>query len=139
MTRMTGREGGFLFLLAGYLFLLAIETYHSLESAPFITFFLLHPPQIPAFGDFTKEQQDFMKEHGGNMEVGEPPWLGSENEAELREKVIGLSQDKRNFVRNPPSGLAFEFDMATSLPIALAILKEDQNLNKMRFEIVPKL
>ncbi|CAG2178746.1 unnamed protein product, partial [Oppiella nova] len=38
-----------------------------------------------------------------------------------------------------PSGVQFAFDMDTTYPIALALLKEDPNLNKMRFEIVPKL
>lgn len=80
-----------------------------------------------------------MKEHGGNIEVGEPPWKGCENEDEVREQIISLSQDKRNFVRSPPGGVQFDFDLQSSLPIALSILKEDDKLNKMRFEIVPKL
>ncbi|KAI1294779.1 Synapse-associated protein 1 [Halotydeus destructor] len=91
------------------------------------------------FSDFTKEQQDFMKDHGGHIEMGIAPWLGCENEEEMKEQVISLSQDKRNFVRNPPSKVQFDFDLQSSLPIALAILKEDENLSKMRFEIVPKL
>lgn len=79
------------------------------------------------------------KEHGGNVEVGEPPWKGCENEEEVKEQILSLSQDKRNFVRSPPQGVEFEYDPATYNPIALALLKEDPNLGKMRFEIVPKL
>lgn len=89
--------------------------------------------------DFTKEQQEFIKEHGGNIQVGELPWNGCEDEGSVKEQVLSLSQDKRNFVRSPPSGVQFQFDMDTALPIAVALLKEDENLNKMRFEIVPKL
>lgn len=89
--------------------------------------------------DFTKEQQEFVKEHGGNMEAADPPWIGCPSEEEVKKEIISLSQDKRNFVRNPPAGVEFDFDMQSSLPVALAILKEDPNLAKMRFEIVPKL
>lgn len=89
--------------------------------------------------DFTKEQQDFLKEHGGSMEAADAPWIGCENEEEVKAEIISLSQDKRNFVRNPPAGVEFDFDLKTCLPIALSILKEDPNLSKMRYDIVPKL
>ncbi|XP_053200633.1 synapse-associated protein 1-like isoform X2 [Panonychus citri] len=89
--------------------------------------------------DFTKEQQEFIKEHGGNIEVGEPPWIGCEQEEEVKTQIISLSQDKRNFVRSPPSGVQFDFDMQQMLPVTLAILKHDPNLEKMRFDLVPKL
>lgn len=47
-------------------------------------------------------------------------------------------KDKRNFLRNPPSGVKFQFDFDSMYPIALATLQEDPNLQKMRFELVPK-
>ena len=80
-----------------------------------------------------------MKEHGGDIEAADPPWLGCENEELVKTEIISLSQDKRNFVRNPPAGVEFDFNLQSSLPVALAILKEDPNLAKMRYEIVPKL
>ncbi|RWS11152.1 synapse-associated protein 1-like protein [Dinothrombium tinctorium] len=89
--------------------------------------------------DFTKEQQEFIKEHGGNIQAGEPPWVGCDDEEEVKKQILSLSQDKRNFVRSPPSGVQFDFDMQQILPVAVALLKEDENLGKMRFEIVPKL
>lgn len=89
--------------------------------------------------EFTKEQQEFIKEHGGNTDLAELPWVGCEDEEKVKTEILSLSQDKRNFVRSPPSGVQFAFDMDSSYPIALALLKEDPNLNKMRFEIVPKL
>lgn len=48
-------------------------------------------------------------------------------------------QDKRNFVRSPPVGVDFSFNYETSYPVALAILAEDPNLEKMRFDLVPKM
>lgn len=58
--------------------------------------------------DFTKEQQEFIKEHGGNIENGaDPPWVGCDDEEEMKKQILSLSQDKRNFVRQPPSGVQF--------------------------------
>ena len=48
-------------------------------------------------------------------------------------------QDRRNFVRAPPPGVDFQFDYEASFKIALATLAEDPNLEKMRFELVPKV
>ena len=46
-------------------------------------------------------------------------------------------QDSRNFLRSPPSGVQFQFDFEQMFPVAMATLKEDDNLNKMRFKLVP--
>lgn len=90
--------------------------------------------------DFTREQQEFIKEHGGGIQVGDLPWLNipdEQKQSDMREQVLSLSQDKRNFVRNPPND--FQFDAQQSYAIALSLLREDPNLGKMRFELVPKL
>lgn len=50
-----------------------------------------------------------------------------------------LLQDRRNFVRSPPAGVDFQFDYDISYPIAIATMTEDPNLEKMRFELVPKV
>jgi hypothetical protein len=49
-----------------------------------------------------------------------------------------LSEDKRNFVRAPPSGVSFDFDYAAVAPVAMALLQEDPRLDKMRYDLVPK-
>jgi len=89
--------------------------------------------------DFTKEQQEFIKDHGGKTNIGDCPWIGCDDEEKVREEVLSLSEDKRNFVRSPPAGVEFAFDMESVFPVALALLKEDPRLNQMRFDIVPKL
>lgn len=48
------------------------------------------------------------------------------------------SQDKRNFLRDPPAGVQFYFDMEQMYPLAAVMLEEDQLLNRMRFDLVPK-
>jgi len=68
-----------------------------------------------------------------------PPWVGFEQEEALKEEVLGLSADRRNFVRSPPTGVQFEWNYEETLPIAKAILKEDPALEKMRYELVPKV
>lgn len=89
--------------------------------------------------EFTKEQQEFIKEHGGNTELAEAPWVGCAEEEKVREEILTLSQDKRNFVRSPPAGVLFDFDMESSFGVALALLREDPELAKMRYELVPKM
>lgn len=50
-----------------------------------------------------------------------------------------ILQDKRNFLRSPPTGVMFDFNFDSMYPVAKVMLKEDPALEKMRFEIVPKL
>ncbi|XP_033125692.1 synapse-associated protein 1-like [Anneissia japonica] len=90
-------------------------------------------------GDFNKEQEKFMKEkHSKRSEAAVAPWVGYNEEEQMKEHILALSKDKRNFMRNPPSGVQFHFDFDSSFPVAMAMLQEDPNLSKMRFELVPK-
>lgn len=47
-------------------------------------------------------------------------------------------QDRRNFLRDPPAGVQFHFDSEQMYPIAMVMLQEDELLNRMRFDLVPK-
>ncbi|KAK3576510.1 hypothetical protein CHS0354_034184 [Potamilus streckersoni] len=90
---------------------------------------------------FNKEQEKFMNEKRDKdkrSEAAVPPWVGYNEEEVMKFQILALSSDKRNFVRNPPTGIQFQFDYETSFPVAMATLQEDPNLQKMRFEIVPK-
>ncbi|KAK7500101.1 hypothetical protein BaRGS_00008648, partial [Batillaria attramentaria] len=92
-------------------------------------------------GDFTREQDKFVAEKQENKKLEEaavPPWVGYNEEEAMKSQILALSSDKRNFLRNPPSGVKYQFDFATAYPVALATLQEDPNLQKMRFELVPK-
>ena len=42
-------------------------------------------------------------------------------------------------MRSPPAGVDFQFDFNVSYPVAMATLAEDPNLEKMRFDLVPKV
>ncbi|KAF6205777.1 hypothetical protein GE061_019951 [Apolygus lucorum] len=91
-------------------------------------------------GEFNKEQEAFIKDKlakGGGAPVA--PWVGCPNQDALKEECLSLSSDRRNFVRAPPEGVDFSFDYETQFPVCQAILAEDPNLEKMRFELVPKV
>lgn len=64
--------------------------------------------------------------------LGVAPWVGYQGEDELRAKILSLSEDKRNFVRAPPSGVTFEFEYSSVAATALALLQEDPQLQTMR-------
>ncbi|KRF82903.1 synapse-associated protein of 47 kDa isoform X6 [Drosophila virilis] len=87
---------------------------------------------------FNKEQEAFIKGQGGAGN-GAAPWIGHANETKIKEEILGLSQDRRNFVRAPPAGVDFEFSYDIAYPTAIAIMAEDKALETMRFELVPKI
>ncbi len=76
----------------------------------------------------------------GNLDSdsGVAPWVGYQDEEELKAKILSLSEDRRNFVRAPPSGVTFEFEYSSVSPTALSLLQEDPRLQEMRYELVPK-
>ncbi|XP_012707987.2 synapse-associated protein 1 [Fundulus heteroclitus] len=90
-------------------------------------------------GDFQKEQQRFVQEKKAKRsEAAVPPWVGYNEEETIQQQILALSADKRNFLRDPPAGVQFHFDMEQMYPLAATMLEEDQLLNRMRFDLVPK-
>lgn len=92
-------------------------------------------------GDFNREQEKFLTEKKDNKnkeEAAVPPWVGYTEEETMKSQILALSSDKRNFLRNPPSGVKYQFDFEHMYPIAMATLQEDPNLQKMRFDLVPQ-
>ncbi|XP_020280194.1 synapse-associated protein of 47 kDa isoform X2 [Pseudomyrmex gracilis] len=90
--------------------------------------------------ELNKEQEAFIasKQTGEKVEAV-APWVGAPNEDALREEVLSLSTDRRNFVRAPPPGVEFAWDFEAIQPMAQATLALDPNLEAMRFELVPKV
>ncbi|KAG0075494.1 hypothetical protein BGZ92_002866 [Podila epicladia] len=91
-----------------------------------------------------KEHEEFLKQkkmdtvtpHQGTESV--PAWAGLPDEELIKARILSLSKDKRNFLLPPPPGTDFIFDMKVYSSTALATLKQDPNLDKMRFYLVPK-
>ncbi|XP_006218155.1 synapse-associated protein 1 [Vicugna pacos] len=91
-------------------------------------------------GDFQKEQKKFVEEqHTKKSEGAVPPWVDSNDEETIQQQILALSADKRNFLRDPPAGVQFNFDFDQMYPVALVMLQEDELLSRMRFALVPKL
>ncbi|XP_064413334.1 synapse-associated protein 1 isoform X2 [Latimeria chalumnae] len=90
-------------------------------------------------GDFQKEQDKFVQEkQTKKTEPAEPPWVGYSEEETIQQQILALSADRRNFLRDPPAGAQYLFDFEQMYPVALVMLQEDELLNRMRFDLVPK-
>ncbi|XP_018605602.2 synapse-associated protein 1-like isoform X1 [Scleropages formosus] len=90
-------------------------------------------------GDFQKEQEKFVQEkHSKRTDAAVPPWVGYSEEETIQQQILALSADRRNFLRDPPAGVQFHFDFEQMYPVALVMLQEDELLNRMRFDLVPK-
>ncbi|XP_048577643.1 synapse-associated protein 1 isoform X2 [Nematostella vectensis] len=89
-------------------------------------------------GDFIKEQEKFVSEKHKRSETAVPPWVGYNEEEAMKTQILALSTDERNFLRDPPSGVPFLYEGETMFPVALATLQKDENLEQMRFKLVPK-
>jgi len=93
--------------------------------------------KAPLLADFNHEQEEFIKSKGGK-EQESAPWTGYQGEEELREKILALSEDRRNFLRAPPQGVDFDFEYSAVAAHAVVLLGEDPRLRDMRYELVPK-
>nr|XP_046248521.1 synapse-associated protein 1-like [Scatophagus argus] len=90
-------------------------------------------------GDFQKEQNRFVEEKRAKKSgAAVPPWVGYNDEDTIQQQILALSADKRNFLRDPPAGVQFNFDCEQMYPVAMVMLEEDELLRKMRFHLVPK-
>ncbi|KAG0268589.1 hypothetical protein DFQ27_006368, partial [Actinomortierella ambigua] len=94
---------------------------------------------------FEKEHEQFMQEkklqataHPKQGTETVPAWAGLPDEEQLKARILSLSKDKRNFLLPPPPGTDFVFDMNAYASTAVATLREDQNLDHMRFYLVPR-
>ncbi|XP_014677428.1 PREDICTED: CAAX prenyl protease 1 homolog [Priapulus caudatus] len=126
-------------------FLLLLSVYSTISSMPWSLYCTFVVEEKHGFNkqsmlaDFNREQTRFCEGKQGRQAgeaVAVPPWVGYNDEEQLKKQILALSQDKRNFLRNPPGGVPFNFDYATSHPVAMATLNDDANLQKMRFELV---
>jgi hypothetical protein len=73
-----------------------------------------------------------------------PPWevlniADKELYDEIKRQILLIPTSRRNLLNAPPEmEIDFKFSMEEYLPMAMATLKEDQNLNTARFVLVPK-
>ncbi|KAG0242011.1 Synapse-associated protein 1 [Actinomortierella wolfii] len=94
---------------------------------------------------FEKEHEQFLEQkkreavpHLKQGTEAVPVWAGVPDEDQLKARILSLSKDKRNFLLPPPPGTDFVFDMNVYASTAIATLREDANLDHMRFYLVPR-
>lgn len=91
--------------------------------------------------DFSQERDKFeqdQKSMAKNKGESSLPWSGFEEEDEMKRQILALSADERNFLRDPPQGIDFNFDLDQNCHTAMALLEADKNLQNMRYDLVPK-
>ncbi|KAI9271798.1 hypothetical protein BDA99DRAFT_305234 [Phascolomyces articulosus] len=99
-------------------------------------------------GSFEAERKNFIKdntdsnvttktnERGAELVA---PWQGyGPYEKEMKQRILALSKDQRNFLFSPPEDTSFQFDLKAYGQTAKAALQYDQELAKMRFLLVPQ-
>ncbi|XP_020910350.1 synapse-associated protein 1 isoform X2 [Exaiptasia diaphana] len=122
---MAKNVGSFLFSMASAASSTALKVKDTMEHKSIL-------------GEFTKEQEKFIKEKHKRKEAAVAPWVGYNEEESMKSQILALSTDERNFLRDPPSGVQFYYEHDNMFPVALATLEEDENLQNMRFNLVPK-
>lgn len=57
---------------------------------------------------------------------------------EIREQILGLTKNKRNFLNAPPEDANFQFNFEDNVELAQACLKANKELENARFFLVPR-
>ncbi|VDM68951.1 unnamed protein product, partial [Strongylus vulgaris] len=88
-------------------------------------------------GELDREQEAFAAELAASRlpDVVEP-WDGLPDRDFAKKKILALSLDHHNFIRESPGEC--EFDEATMQAMAKRLVEVDPNLSRVRFELVPK-
>ncbi|KAI9491371.1 hypothetical protein BDB00DRAFT_833334 [Zychaea mexicana] len=97
-------------------------------------------------GSFEAERENFIKNNGAvpkttNTRGAElvAPWQGyGPYEKEMKQRILALSKDERNFLFSPPEETSFQFDLKAYSQTAKAVLQYDDELARKRFELVPQ-
>ncbi|KAF7723868.1 Synapse-associated protein 1 [Apophysomyces ossiformis] len=100
--------------------------------------------QLP--GSLESERDRFIKNKTGEEQLrsnlSEPlaPWIGygQQYEEKMKKKILKIAKDQQNIVNGPPEDANFQFDMKVYVKTAEAVLKEDPELSKLRFILVPQ-
>ncbi|KAL6731521.1 hypothetical protein Aduo_002376 [Ancylostoma duodenale] len=88
-------------------------------------------------GELDREQEAFAAELAATRlpDVVEP-WDGLPDREFAKKKILALSLDPHNFIRESPGDC--EFDETTMQAMAKRLIEIDPNLSRVRFELVPK-
>ncbi|KAK5969127.1 hypothetical protein GCK32_006918 [Trichostrongylus colubriformis] len=88
-------------------------------------------------GELDREQEAFVGEIAANrLPDALDPWDGLPDREFAKKKILALSLDPHNFIRESPGEC--DFDTSTQQAMAKRLLEIDPNLSRVRFELVPK-
>nr|CDJ97868.1 BSD domain containing protein [Haemonchus contortus] len=89
------------------------------------------------FGELDREQEAFVEKVAASRlpEVLDP-WDGLPDREFAKKKILALSLDPHNFIRESPGDC--DFDTTTQQAMAKRLMTVDPNLSRIRFELVPK-
>jgi hypothetical protein len=93
--------------------------------------------QSAVFDNLNKQQEQFKESLNAQKEGDVPlPWDGLQNEEDVKQRFLDLSKNSNIFMEDAPveiDEIKIEFG-----PLAKKLLQEDKNLEKLRYELVPK-
>lgn len=93
--------------------------------------------QSAVFDNLNKQQEQFKESLNAQKEGDVPlPWEGLPNEVDVKQRFLDLSKNSNIFLEDAPveiDAIKTEFG-----PLAKKLLQEDKNLEKLRYELVPK-
>ncbi|PIO65044.1 BSD domain protein [Teladorsagia circumcincta] len=88
-------------------------------------------------GELDREQEAFVEEIAASrLPDVLDPWDGLPDREFAKKKILALSLDPHNFIRESPGDC--DFDMPTQQAMAKRLISIDPNLSRVRFELVPK-
>jgi len=89
------------------------------------------------FENLTKQQEQFKESLNDNVENDIPlPWEDFPNPEVVKQRFVELSKNPEIFLQDAPVGID-EVDIEYG-PTAKKLLANDENLKKLRYELVPK-
>ena len=93
------------------------------------------------FSDFITEEEKFALDKAKIESIqteANPPWYGFHESEEMKTQILEISSSRRNLLREPPPGSTFQFSLDLYFGQAMLMLAEDQRLDEIRFDLVPK-
>jgi len=85
------------------------------------------------------KSEDNKSKKGQSLEEQYPyPWSDEIDEETVKNAIVALSMDNRNFLISPASEEDFNFNLNDNIHYAVNLLKFDKRLETLRYNIVPK-
>ncbi|KAI8919871.1 hypothetical protein DFJ77DRAFT_450331 [Powellomyces hirtus] len=96
----------------------------------------LNPDQPSDVQYEEKVEEGEKRKSGGKVRM---PWDDADNPAAMKSHVLALSLNRKAFLEPPPDSVdGYTFDLESSYPVIMELLRIDSALAQLRFDLVPK-